>query len=99
MSVSADIIINSAKDVLIVSSSAIKTMGKRNSVQVLNNELVEIREIEIGLTNDTSAEIKSGLNEGDLIITSTNSSTQIKQSSNQKQENNMDPGMMRMMNM
>jgi RND family efflux transporter MFP subunit len=71
MTVTANIILESKNDVLVVSSSAVKTKNGNTVVQILNNGLPEDRIVVTGLTNDTQTEIVSGLNEGDEIITQT----------------------------
>lgn len=83
MSVNASIITGIKTDVLAVSSSAIKSSGGTNYVEmpdasevpdqisgagvVLQKSLIK-QQIEVGVTNGTSAEILSGLKEGDKII-------------------------------
>ncbi|MFA5936613.1 MAG: HlyD family efflux transporter periplasmic adaptor subunit [Candidatus Paceibacterota bacterium] len=95
MSVSASIITDSKTDVLIIPSSAIKTQGTVKYVQMFSIPLVasaissqgtpstEIPNqinVEIGISDDTSTEIISGLKEGDQIIsriiTATTTTTQ-----------------------
>ena len=72
MSISANIIIESVADVLVTLSSAVKTMGGKSFVEVMNSEgRVERKTVEIGITDDASIEIKSGLSEGDRVVTST----------------------------
>ncbi|MFA5432990.1 MAG: efflux RND transporter periplasmic adaptor subunit [Candidatus Paceibacterota bacterium] len=72
MSISANIIIDSVSDVLITASSAVKTKGGKSFVEVMNNGgKIERKSVETGLTDDASIEIKSGLLEGDKVVTST----------------------------
>jgi HlyD family secretion protein len=86
MSVSATIITDSAQDVIVVPSSAIKTQNGVSYVEVFNSPLAPTLlgaqgspsvippkqiEVEIGLVGDTSTEIISGLKEGDIIVTKT----------------------------
>lgn len=72
MGITANIITNIKDDVLLVSSSAVKTDSNGNSyVQVLTNGKPVNINIEVGLSSDTQTEIVSGLKEGDNIITST----------------------------
>lgn len=92
MSASADIVTGERIGVLIVPNSAIKTdsnslsyveilaspsqadtSGQVTSVTAPSNQFVEI-----GVTNDTSTEIKSGLKEGDRFITRTIAGTAAK---------------------
>lgn len=84
MSVSASIINDTAQDVLVVPSSAIKNLNGLNYVEVFNEPLsapvvgtqgsissilpTQVQ-VEIGLEDDTSTEIISGLKEGDIIVT------------------------------
>jgi HlyD family secretion protein len=76
MSISASIITESVADVLTVPSSAVKTMGQKSYVEVMNsNKVIERKTVEIGITNDTLIEIKSGIVEGDKVVTSTTTST------------------------
>lgn len=87
MSVSASIIIDSKIDVLVVPNSAIKNQSNISYVEVVGNSvglditiatgvsidptLLSPWPIEIGLANDTSTEVISGLKEGDLIVVQT----------------------------
>ena len=91
MSVSASIITDIKQDVILVSSSAIKSSGEisyvempsvavaADSVGALSGVVLAspLRQqvVEIGLTNDSETEITSGLSEGDQIITRTISQT------------------------
>lgn len=89
MSVSAAIITEVKTDVLMIPNGAIKTQGSTSYVEMIDQpipasqgaadmvmSLIPPRQqtIEVGLANDTSAEIISGLNEGDQIVTRTTSS-------------------------
>lgn len=86
MSVSAAIITNVKQNVLAVPNSAVKTAQGESYVQMFDTPLapplpgvqgspssVPPREqpVTVGISNDTSTEIISGLNEGDEIITRT----------------------------
>jgi RND family efflux transporter MFP subunit len=75
MTVNVDIITQSKKDILIIASSAIKTQGDSNYVQILNNKQVETVKVEIGISDDTNTEILSGLSAGDEVILKTNTSS------------------------
>jgi len=75
MSVTADIIINSKKNVLLLPNNAIKSNKGINSVQILDGNNVRFQKIEVGLSNDTMTEIISGLKEGDRVILSTSQKT------------------------
>lgn len=96
MSVGASIIIDSRQDIIVVPSSAVKTKNNIKYVEVpdenvsvsdssgtLLSKPPKQQQVETGLSDDSSIEIISGLNEGDLIITKTiNSSKSTSSSSN-----------------
>lgn len=75
MTVSASIIIDSKQNVLTVPLSSVKTSGTASYVEILNNGQPERKIVTVGLENDTLAEIVSGLNEGEEVITSSSSSS------------------------
>jgi multidrug efflux pump subunit AcrA (membrane-fusion protein) len=78
MSVNANVIISTKDNVLLVPSTAIKTVGGLKNVQIfdtLTNQVKETKEVKIGSSNDTQTEIISGLSEGDVVVTSTINST------------------------
>jgi len=77
MSVSATITTEVKQDVLVISSSAVKTSGDSRYVEIMVNGKVSQQTVEIGISSDTQTEITSGLKEGDTVVTqtSTNSST------------------------
>ena len=76
MGVSANIITDTKDDVLLVSSSAVKTDDNGNNyVQILKNGKPINQNIEVGLSSDSQTEIISGLIEGETIITSTTQTT------------------------
>ncbi len=85
MSVSADITTNIKQDIIVVPSASVKTQGGTSYVEVVDNKtevtsgtqgvVLSIapisQEVTIGLSDDTSTEILSGLKVGDKIITRT----------------------------
>jgi len=85
MSVSAAIIVDTRQDALIVPQSAVKTQGDVYYVEMFTLPLVssgdmrgsissvppQQRIVEVGISNDTSREIVSGLKEGDQIVSRT----------------------------
>lgn len=90
MSVNADIITAVKQNVLMVPNGAIKTQGGISYVQTFATELPaalpgaqgspsttppKSQIVTTGITNDTSTEITSGLNAGDIIVTKTIAST------------------------
>jgi len=101
MSVSVDIVAKEKIDVLVVSGTLIKTdkTSGLNYVEVFNSNINNKTEItstanpdkkyvEIGLEGDIYTEIISGLDEGDLIITKTSSSSKTTSSSSSTSASN-----------
>jgi RND family efflux transporter MFP subunit len=74
MAVTANIIVSTKTDVLIVPSSAVQTQNGVNSVRVMKNNTPQSVTVEVGDSSGTETEIRSGLNEGDEVITGTISS-------------------------
>ena len=86
MSVSANIITDTAQDVLVVPNSAVKTQNGTSYVETFSAPLTGTATgtqglpsatlpnqvgVEIGLVDDTNTEITSGLKEGDIVVTKT----------------------------
>ena len=69
MSVTAEIILSSKPNVLVVPAGAVSQFQEQAIVSVLANEQVQEREVEIGLQTPTQVEIISGLEEGETVIT------------------------------
>lgn len=76
MSATANIIIDSKDDILLVPSSAVQTISGQSTVRVMRNGKVIQQPVELGLSSDTQTEIISGVNEGDEVVTSTVTSGQ-----------------------
>jgi len=71
MSVSASIITDVKQNVIVISSSALKTENGQNYVEVLKGETPEKVNVEIGVANNTETEITNGINAGDKVVTQT----------------------------
>lgn len=102
MSMSASINIESANNVLVVSSNSIKTQPNGKFIDVLLDDgTTERKKVETGISNDILIEIKSGLKEGEKILigqTTNNTNTQnINTNRNTNYPNNNSNNMMRMM--
>ncbi|HPN67580.1 MAG TPA: efflux RND transporter periplasmic adaptor subunit [bacterium] len=70
MSVSGVIIVETKSDVLLVPVDTVTENDDGSfSVKVMNNGVVTEQEVELGLTDDTSYEVTSGLTEGQEIVT------------------------------
>lgn len=82
MTATANIIIDSAVDVLTVPASAVKTGSDGATyVEVLENGALTKKSVTVGLTDDTTTEIIEGLSAGDKIVTQTITSSAKKSSS------------------
>jgi HlyD family secretion protein len=89
MTVNANIITQAKQDVLMLHSSAVKTLSGSAYVQVLDQKYTDTEAaagviptatptntaITVGISNDTSVEIVSGLNEGDQVVSRSVTST------------------------
>jgi multidrug efflux pump subunit AcrA (membrane-fusion protein) len=69
MTVTGSIEISSAKGVLNVAASAITTVNKQSTVKVLENGRLRLATVTLGVVGDSRVEIKSGLTEGDIVVT------------------------------
>jgi HlyD family secretion protein len=92
MSVNASIITNVKADTLVVPNSAVKTQGTGHYVEIFDPPIATTSgnqgtvskvaphkvQVEIGLANDTSTEITSGLKEGEQVVTKTTTTTAVK---------------------
>jgi macrolide-specific efflux system membrane fusion protein len=100
MTVTATIIIDSKSDVLLIPSTAIETNSDGTStVQVIKDGVTSTVSVTLGSTNDNQTEIKSGLSEGDTIISSSitnqsksNNNTSSDFSSSNRNGNNRNAG-------
>jgi len=71
MSVSASIITDVVSNAIIVPSGSVKNEGGENYVEVLKGSVPERKTVTVGAANNTQTEIKSGLIEGDQVVTQT----------------------------
>jgi len=76
MSGTANIILDSVTDVLIIPNSAIQTNNNINYAKILKDGKQELVEITLGLSTDNGVEVKSGLKMGEIVITGTNTTKQ-----------------------
>jgi membrane fusion protein, macrolide-specific efflux system len=71
MAATADIIIATKVDTLIIPTSALTTQNGQNAAKTLKNGVEVDVPVETGISSDTETEIVSGLNEGETVITGT----------------------------
>lgn len=70
MGVNASIITSVKNDIITVPSAAVITSNGQSTVRVMKNNNVTSVPVEIGISNTTETEIISGINEGDVVVTS-----------------------------
>jgi hypothetical protein len=68
MTASASVVTDERADVITVPNRTITRQGNSRTVRVVTPDGVESRTVEIGLANDQSTEIISGLNEGETVV-------------------------------
>jgi multidrug efflux pump subunit AcrA (membrane-fusion protein) len=61
---------------LSVPRSAVRYRTEGTSVQVVRNDMVETRRVQVGLHSDTDTEIRDGLRDGDLVVANAGGSLQ-----------------------
>lgn len=93
MSVSVAIITDIVQDALYVSNSAVKQSDSTYYVEFLENGALRRQTVEVGLSNDTDTEIKSGVKEGDEIVKNTIISSSQTTTSSKNNNRIMIPGM------
>lgn len=107
MSVSAEIITDTKTDALVVPNSTVKSEKGMKYVEILDRKFTgeqaiqgvtsvtapQRQAIEIGISNDTSTEIISGLEEGDQVISRTIKSNSTKQQTGQQSSGVRIPGL------
>ncbi len=72
MSVSVAIITDTRQDALLISNSAVQQQGDVSYVEIMTESgIPQPQVVTVGLSNDTTTEITSGLKEGDTVITQT----------------------------
>ncbi len=70
MSATANIILDTRDNVLLVQKSAVQTANGQSTVRIMKNGVMQSVNVELGKSSDTQTEIVSGLSEGDTVITS-----------------------------
>lgn len=76
MTTQGRVIIAEKNDVLLAPTTAIKKRNNRNVLEVLEDNKVIEKEVQLGLSDSQNTEIISGLNKGDKIITAQRSSNE-----------------------
>lgn len=107
MSLNASIITDIKQDALAIPNSAVKSQGNKQYVEVFDRKFTQAEMgqgvtsqtpprkqlIEIGISNDDSTEIISGLKEGDIIIARTIQATSAQSQNKQQSSNFRMPGL------
>lgn len=69
MTGTANVIVASKRDVLVVPNTAIRTLSGRRGVQVMENgQPVDVTDVAFGISNDQFTEVTSGLQEGQQVV-------------------------------
>jgi RND family efflux transporter MFP subunit len=74
LTATAEILVDSHKDVLLIPNSALHLQGPESWVYVVKDDkagLIEQRQVQVGLQSRTQTEILSGLNEGEEVLLET----------------------------
>lgn len=71
MAATANIIVETKSDVLVIPSSAISYSDDQAFVTTILDKNEQVKNIEVGISNDTETEVVSGISEGDVIVIST----------------------------
>ena len=62
------LVLREKKDVLLVKSTAVRSLGERRYVQVAQNGVRRDVDVQVGIVNPTDTEIIKGLKEGDMVV-------------------------------
>ncbi len=65
-------------NIILVPNSAVQMQNGEPIVEILQNGVPTAVSVETGITNDTSTEIVSGINEGDIVVTGKTGGTNAK---------------------
>jgi RND family efflux transporter MFP subunit len=68
MTASVVVTINRKTDVIVVPTRAVRRQGREQVVEVVTPTGTEMRQVQIGMTNDQQTEIVSGISEGETAI-------------------------------
>jgi multidrug efflux pump subunit AcrA (membrane-fusion protein) len=97
MNVEVEIVAGEAKNALLVPVQALRELGEeRYAVFVVGpNDELELRMVEVGLMDYVNAEIRSGLQQGEVVSTGEKTSSSSQPSTNTNQPQQPGGGMMR----
>ncbi|MBI2864981.1 MAG: efflux RND transporter periplasmic adaptor subunit [Chloroflexi bacterium] len=76
MSVGVSVVVEQKNNVLVVPNRAVRTTGRNRWVEVLVDGKPEQRQVRVGMSNDQSTEIAGGLEEGELVVIPTTTTSQ-----------------------
>lgn len=70
MNADVDVVISQVKNGLLISTQAVRKDSQGKSyVEMMNSQQIKTQSVVLGLSDKTMTEIKSGLNEGDKVVT------------------------------
>ena len=73
VSAKATLNVAEAKNVLCLSNEVVNTGTEGDFVYVIENGVVKKKNVELGISSNNSVEVKSGLKEGDVVVTNASS--------------------------
>src|SRR3989344_5913226 len=85
MAASANIIVETKDNVLLVPTTAVQSQNGQSTVSVMRNGQIQQVAVETGSSSDTQIEIVSGLSQGDTVVTGTQTPTTGQQQGSQGQ--------------
>ena len=85
MTVTVKVVMAQAQNALIIPRTALQSTGNRYMVKVWDGSTYKVQQVEVGILNDTMAEVKSGLQQGDQIALSFEGGT-VQSSSSQNRQ-------------
>jgi HlyD family secretion protein len=91
MTVQVKVVVAQAQNALIIPRTALSSIGNRYLVKVWDGSAFVVKQVEVGILNDTMAEIKNGLQQGDQIAMSFEGGT-VQSSSSQNRQFPVGPG-------
>jgi RND family efflux transporter MFP subunit len=75
VSATVNVIVSQISQVITVPTAGVRTAGAGSTVRVLVNGKPETRTVQVGASDPTRTQILSGINEGDLVIVGTTTSS------------------------
>lgn len=78
MSATANIILDTKDNVLLVPKAAVQTLNGQTTIRLMKNGVMQSVDVVVGSSSDTQTEIVSGISEGDSVVTGVTTSASTK---------------------